>query len=123
MPPLEEMGHDQHALLWEATGVDAYNRPTVSDTYSALEVRWEEVRKEARRSDGTPVNIDVEAFLDRAVTIGSHMMLGVSVPTTGTGTFYPDGSLFEVVSYDETLDFTGRFYTRVAGLARYRDSQ
>lgn len=122
MPPFEESGQNVTATLWEYLGVDKYNDPVVSDEPATLQVRWEEQTRQVRSADGTPVNCDVTVMLSRSVTIHSQMRLG-SLPTTGTGTFWPDGILYEVVGYKEVNDFDfGTEVTRVAYLARYKSA-
>lgn len=75
MPPIEELGMEQDAVLWEAGPPDDSGEPTFEPPV-ALEVRWEDRRSQAIGRDGNLVAILARVTVDRYIPLGSKMWKG-----------------------------------------------
>lgn len=118
----------QTALLWPLTGYNDNGDPVVSDTAVELAppdegVRWEPVEREVTGPNGSPIQINAAACVDRDIAVGSIMWLGGLADIPGTGDA-PTADLMQVVSFDKVphLREIGTFYREV-GLSRWNDTE
>jgi hypothetical protein len=116
MPPIEQQGRHQKAVLWAAAGVDSYGQVQV-DAAAELTVRWEETLTETQDAKGQPVLSDVTVIVDQEVAIDSIFWLGALDDL-------PDApmNLKQVVSRSAVPDLKGRQTFRTLHLAKYSNA-
>lgn len=120
MPAQERAFVRQTAILWPATGTDAYGQPTVGPPVE-IPVRWLTQRREVRDPLGNTVMLDAEAVVLQWIAVGSRLWLGTLdewYGVTGTGSAAPDTELMTVRLFEETLDLKNRVAFRMVGLMR-----
>lgn len=121
MSSQEQWGRYQPAVLWSAVGFDNNAQPTYSAPVQ-IYVRWDDVKKQRQRPDGTTVEINAELLVDQDIKIGSKMWRG------SLDDWYAEGSsgymtqLMEVVNFDRQQDMKHRFATRTVSLTRWKSS-
>lgn len=123
MPPQEEAGRHQKAVLWEFLGnYDDQGQPKVTDALVELDVRWIEEDKLVTDAKGQKINLVATVTVDRKIAVGSVLAPGRKDDwdDVGTGTPSESGSLYEVATYSEVPDLKGREFYREVGLKRYR---
>jgi len=113
--PLETHGRKQKAVLWAADGFDDYGEPKV-DAAEQIDCRWENVNREVAGPNGTPIAIEAEVVVDKAVAVGSRMWLGELKDYTAADT------KLVVVAQREIPDVKARHFRRVCLLARASDT-
>lgn len=129
MPDPEYSDLYQAALLWMATGVDAYGQVTVNPTPLEIRVRWNNTQSERTDRDGNTITLDATVVVSRIQPpIGSQMWLGDLETWLGTGTGSGTGSgnvgdeLMQVKTIDAQKDLKARSTFVTVGLMRLRDT-
>lgn len=122
MPPLEEMDRHDTAVLWPATGLDRYGKPTIGSPVELTPedgtgVRWVAKKKQIMSPQGQPVGVDVTVILDREVPIGSKMWKGALEDWDDEA----QTDVMEVVAYEGAEDLKGRHTTHSVMLKRHGD--
>lgn len=130
MPHPETAYRTQKALLWPASGFDAYGQPKVGEPVELL-VRWNAKRREATDPQGNSIMLDATVVVDREVAVGGTMWLAADQSPGsgtalsqwyGTGSGDVDDEVMRVAIYSETPDLKGRVARRTVGLQRFRDT-
>ncbi len=119
MPPMEQAGRNQTAVLWEFQSYGPDGQPRVSSTPVELEVKWNDVRNQRLDKDGNTVGLDATVVVDRFIPIGSAIWLGELADWYGTGSnvvLNPD--IMEVKTYNAGQDMKGRDTYYTIGLMR-----
>lgn len=83
MAKLSQRNLNQTAVLWEASGVDQYNRATVEAPVE-IQLRLEEVEGVTLDADNTKVEYDAIAKVKQDIPVKSILALGTldAVPTS-----------------------------------------
>ncbi len=120
MPAPETFERRQAAVLWAATGVDAYGVPSVTP-YNPIEirVRWVGSSSEMLDPNGNVISVDSTAKVDRDIAIGSLMWLGGLEDLSGTSGAPPEDCMY-VKAQNFTKDMKIRWTHRTVGLMRRR---
>lgn len=115
MPPIEESGLNQDAVLWPAGGFDDSGQPTVGEPVAIL-CRWLTTRRQSISPTGEPIAISADLTTDRLLPLGSHVWKGKLAD-------YNDAAANEVMvvlTQGETPDIKGRAFLYEAGLGYLR---
>lgn len=125
MPPLEEAGLWQTALLWPKTDEDEYGNDVLGPPLE-VPVTWVWKRSKATDAAGNIVQLDASVAVDREVPIGSRMWLGTEEEWyggsgTGTGSVGADDEVCYVRTFNKAVDIRGLVARREVGLQRSGD--
>lgn len=122
MPAFETMDLQQRAVLWEKTGQDEHNEPTVASPVE-IPVRWHWKRRQVAGPNGLPIAVDVTVVVNQDVADGSLLWLGTLDDLPGTGTPYvPTSDVVQVLTRDWVPDIKARNVRRVLMCSRFNDS-
>lgn len=124
MPPPEETGLNQRAILWEFQEHDRNGEPTVSRPVE-LWVRWDDTQRDMMGADGSKISVDATVVATQDIAVDSIMWEGGfdDVPGTGTGSDQvPESSLMQVKAFSESFDARGIVSHREYGLVFYQDT-
>lgn len=113
MPPISRKSLRQRAVYWAYSGTDRNGDPVLSSPVE-IKVRWETDRSESINDDGTPISIDGNVKVDRAIVVNSVLWLGrlSELPTPVTNPMI-------VVSTSDTPNMKGRVIERWVVLRKY----
>jgi len=113
MPPIEEQGLHQKAVLWAYASRDAHGSPQVSAGVE-LDVRWEFAKRSSQDAQGGTEPYDATVFVKQVIVAESIMCLGklADLPATKS-------NLYRVASCEEIPDIKGRKTQRTVLLNRY----
>ena len=116
MPPIEEEGRNQDAVLWAAAGLDSYGKPTVIPPVD-LAVKWNDKQQEVQDPKGRLIRCDATVIVAQDVTLNSIMRLGTvdALPDA------PD-NLYQVVSRETVPDVNNRSTFKQVMLSRFGDT-
>lgn len=121
MPPQEIAFCYQKALLWAATGVDNFDKYTVSSTPVEIDVRWDGSSSEMMDPKRNAVTVDASAVVDQEIPMGSQMWLGSLVDYAAAAG--PDLQIMEVKVTNYVPDLKDREVFRKVGLMRLRNKR
>lgn len=109
-------GHSE-IVVWQFSSYNNYGDPIVSSPIRLTDVRWEQEKSELLDSDNKPISIDVTAYTQQAVAIGSIIWKGElsSLPNSPTPLYY-------VQDYNEIPDIKGHNPERKLSLKRYTNT-
>ncbi len=121
MPYHEEANRIHKAVLWPLLRRDRGGKP-VYDTMEEIDVRWDESTSEVTDNQGTTVQVDATAVVDRRIAIDSLIWKGESRDLPADGDFSQEEyKLMAVKSYSRTPDYYGRTFYQEIGMSRYGD--
>ncbi len=122
MPPPETFERNADVVVWPKVGDTIAGEPELDEPVE-LEVRWERTKRDARRADGTIINLDASLVLDQEVAVGSIVWIGTLADWYGSGSaamLSQRADLYRVETYEEVPDVKGREVRREAGLRKHR---
>jgi len=114
MPPIEDSDLIHTAILWRATGVDAYGKATVAAPVQ-VDCRWMPKRTAGTGDDGQKIAIDAQVIVDTDVPVDSIMMRGCLADYNGSAA---DNQYMKVASGQEASDLRGMYVRRQLNLTR-----
>ena len=117
MPSLETFDLLGEVYVWQKTGDDGFGRPVLT-VVGELPARVVLRRRDALDPQGNAVSTDATVVTGEALAVGS--LLTEETPP-GTGTFAPDGAVFQVVTTTRAPDVKGRTVRYEHGVVRYSE--
>ena len=122
MPPIEELGRQQKAVLWNRTGYSKFNEPELGSP-EEIKVRWDDVRRESIDSRGTPIVIDADVVVNQEVPIGSLLWLG-SLDDWSISCTADNNNVMQVIGKKSTVDLKniGIYYRTLSLVRRHGES-
>ncbi len=129
MPAIEVDGLTEKAVLLPKTGVDAYSEVMCSEAVE-IDVKWTYLyltkgqTTTVRNARGQEVSISALVVVDQKVKVGSLIWKGSLLDWLGSGSADDrESELMEVLTYNETKDFSGMETRRTLACGFYRDAQ
>lgn len=116
----ETTGRDQKVVYWPAA--DSYTdsgRRKVSSSYSELDVRWEEKKRQTTNANGEVISLDAMAVVNQDITPGSIFWVGETDDLPDPVTDVTD--LYEVVFFNKVPSLKSNVYRRTVDLRKYGD--
>lgn len=120
MPDIETMEMNQRAVLWPATGVDAYGQVKVGSP-TEIPVRWEDYRREMLDESGQKFVTDTMVVVALDVPVNSLLWLGTLAEWEATGEAQTDNGLQIVVQFGKIPDLKGVSIRRTCITRRFKD--
>lgn len=112
MPPIEQLGMHQKAVLWAFDGtMNSYGQPNLGSA-AEITVQWTAVRREVEDPQGNTVVISAEVKYTSRIATGSQLWLGALADLPGTG-YTANAEYMEVVGVEYTPDIRGQVFEYV----------
>lgn len=116
--PHETKDLKDHAVYWEATGLDRRGRVTITeDGPIDIKCRWEEMTRQTLDGKGDPITISARVAVAIDIPDNSILWHGrlVDLPADGT----PPSGIMRVMGRERSPDIKSRHVRRVLTLTRH----